>query len=472
MSERPMGEGLEGLDAAGPGASARRAASVTLTRDGEEPASTSALMDPANQSLAEALRITFRLLQIAMIVIGALFALSGFRSVREGEVGVRLLFGRATGGELPPGFQPSAPYPFGDMVKVQRAGRPVILDTEFWPYVQSGSRDLPIDRLPSYNHLKPGQDGSMITGDSNIAHSRWRATFRRSNALSWAQNVPPDQEEKIIRAAISRGIVQAVASTSIDRLLKQSSDEGSVAAQAKEAAQQMLDSIGSGIEIERLYLDDKVPPLSVRPKFIAVESAASNAGKTREEAEGEAAERLSAVAGEAAPVLVDLIDRYELAIERGDEAGAASTLRTIHDIFEGRPVELDGRVVEVRVAGEVSRVMSEAKLYASREVSERRAEYSLFRARLDQFTKNPELTIRQAWTEAYAALQGRDVVQTLTVPPGARGVEVVLNQDPQIVKDLDRAQKLRLTQQQEEERKRGQQMDKYRTETGLRPTTD
>ena len=467
MSERPTDGLPDGMESP-----ARRAASVTLTREGEDPASTAALMDPANQSLAEALRITFHLLQLAMIVIGALFALSGFRSVREGEVGVRLLFGRASGGELPPGFQPSAPYPFGDMVKVQTAGRPVILDTEFWPYVQSGNRDMPIDRLPSYNHLKPGQDGSMITGDSNIAHSRWRATFRRSNALAWAQNMPPEQEEKILRGVISRGIVQAVASTSIDRLLKQSSDEGSLAAQAKEAAQQMLDSINSGIEIERLYLDDKVPPLSVRPKFIAVESAASNAGKTREDAEGEAAERLSSVAGEAAPVLIELIERHELAIEQGDEARASEILATIHAIFDGEPAVVDGEPVQARVAGEVSRVISEARLHASREVSERRAEYSLFRARLDQFNKNPELTIRQAWTEAYAALQGRDMVQTLTVPPGARGVEVVLNQDPAIMKDLDRAQKLRLTTQQEEERKRAQQKDKYQTETGLRPSTD
>lgn len=471
MSERPLdGEAMN--PGGGAESSARRAASVTLTREGDQPVSTAALMDPANQSLADALRITFHLLQIAMIVIAALFALSGFRSVREGEVGVRLLFGRVSGGELPPGFQPSAPYPFGDMVKVQRAGRPVLLDTEFWPYVQAGSRDLPIDRLPSPNMLKPGQDGSLITGDSNIAHSRWRATFRRSNALEWARNIPPEQEEQILRAAISRGIVQAVAATSIDRLLKQSSDEGSTAARAKEIAQAMLDGINSGIEIERLYLDDKVPPLHVRPRFIAVESASSNAGKAREDAEGEASEKMSAAAGEAAPVLMREIDAHELAIERGDDAEAERVLGRIHDILEGRPVEIDGKMTTVTVAGDVSRIISEAKLYASREVSTRRAEYSLFKARLDQFSKNPDLTIRQAWTEAYAALQARDMVQTITVPSGSRGVELIINQDPQIIKDLDRARKLRETIAATQERMKAQQKDKYQTETGLRPSTD
>lgn len=472
MSEQ-LPEGLEPIGPESTPGSARRAASVTLRRDGEDGAASAAsLMDPANQSLAEALRITFHLLQGAMVVIAALFLLSGFRSVREGEVGIRLLFGRASGGELPPGFQPSAPYPFGDMVKVQRAGKPLLLDSEFWPYVQERSRDLPIDKLPATNVLKPGIDGSLITGDSNIAHTRWRATYRRSDALKWAENVHPEQEEKILRAAISRGIMQAVAQTPIERLLKQSSDDqGSVASMAKELAQTMIDDLSLGIEIERLYLDDKIPPLNVRPRFVQVESAASKAAEKREQAQGEAAETLSAMAGEAAGPLLEWISEYELALAKGDKAGSEAWLARIHAILDGKPVEYNGETRVVGLAGEASAIMSDARLYASREVNTRRAEYSLFRARADQFAENPDLTLRQAWLDAYAALQARDVVQTLVLPMGARGLELIINQDPQIIKDLDRAYKKISTERAAEQRKKDQQMDKYKTETGVRPST-
>lgn len=466
-------EGMEPMGADAPESSARRAASVTLRREGDGPATTAALMDPANQSLAEALRITFRLLQAAMVVIVALFALSGFRSVREGEVGIRLLFGRASGEELPPGFQPSAPYPFGDMVKVQRAGNPIVLGTEFWPYVQDKNRDLPIDRIPSSVSLKPGQDGSLITGDSNIAHTRWRVVFRRTDAVRWAENVLPEQEERIIRAAVSRGIVHAVAQTPIERLLKQSSDDqGSVAAQAKEIAQATLEGMGLGIEIERLYLDDKIPPLNVRSKFVAVESAASTAGKAREEAEAKAAETLSAVAGEAAPYLTAEIDAYALALEQEDEAEAASRLGRIYAILDGGSIEVDGAMVSPKIAGEVTRIIGDARLYASREVSRLRGEYALFQARLDQYRQNPELTVLQVWADGFAEFQRKDFVQTLMVPPGARGVELVINQDPEIIKALDRAAKEARTRAANEDRVKQQQRDKYQTETGLRLSTD
>ncbi|MBX3367451.1 MAG: hypothetical protein KF912_09090 [Phycisphaeraceae bacterium] len=472
MSDQ-LPEGLGPVSDAGVPTSSRRAASVTLRRDGEDgAASANALMDPANQSLAEALRITFHLLQGAMVVIAALFLLSGFRSVREGEVGIRLLFGRASGGELPPGFQPSAPYPFGDMVKVQRAGRPMLLDSEFWPYVQEKSRDLPIDRLPATNVLRPGIDGSLITGDSNIAHTRWRATYRRADALKWAENVHPEQEDRMLRSIISRGVIHAVAQTPIERLLKQSSDDqGSVASMAKELAQSMIDDMGLGIEIERLYLDDKVPPLRVRPNFIEVESAASKSAKERADAEGQASETLSAMAGEAAVPLLGMITSYEVALSTGDSAEADRILSKIHAVLDGEPVEVDGEMRQYRIAGEVSAIMSEARLYASREVSARRAEYSMFKARADQFAQNPDLTLRQAWLDAYTSLQSRDMVQTLVLPSGARGVELIINQDPQIIKDLDRAYKRTSTERAAEQRRLQQQRDKYRTETGVRPTT-
>jgi regulator of protease activity HflC (stomatin/prohibitin superfamily) len=358
------------------------------------------------------------------------------------------------------------------MVKVQRSGRPILLDTEFWPFVQENSRDLPIDRLPATNVLRPGSDGSLITGDSNIAHTRWRATYRRADALKWAQNVHPEQEERMLRSIISRGVIHAVAQTPIERLLKQSSDDqGSVASMAKELAQSMIDGMGLGIEIERLYLDDKVPPLRVRPNFVAVESASSKSAKERADAEGEASETLSAVAGEAALPLLEMVTDYEVAISTGDAPGAEGILSKIHAVLDGEPVEVDGQMIQFRVAGEVSAIMSEARLYASREVSSRRAEYSMFRARADQFAQNPDLTLRQAWLDAYTRLQSRDMVQTLVLPPGARGVELIINQDPQIIKDLDRAYKRTATERAAEQRKLQQQRDKYRTETGVRPET-
>lgn len=457
------------------GASARRAASVTLRREGGSEATSAQLMDPANQSLAEALRITFRILQLGMFAIFALFALSGFRSVREGEVGIRLLFGKVSGSELPPGFQPSAPYPFGDMIKVEREGRPISMSKEFWPFLKDDTREISIDRMPATNTLKPGADGSLVTGDSNIAHTRWQARFRRSSATSWAKNVSPEHEDRMIRAALARGIVHAVAQTPIERLLKQSSDDqGSVAAQAKDIAQAMLDDLESGLEIERLFLVDKTPPISVRPRFVAVESAASNAGKARDQAEGEASEILSQVAGEAAPVLSSLIDAYELAIEVGDEERQAELLSTIYAIFDGSPVDLEGLApgTVLPISGSVTRVINDARLYVASEVNRRQTQFSLFQAKLEQYEKNPELMITSTWADAFAMFTDRPFVEQMFVPPGASGLQLLINADPEIRKEQDREAKRVNVEAANRGRMQQQQLDKYRsTESGVRPST-
>ena len=50
-------------------------------------------MDPANQSLADALRLSFRVLQAVLVVLVVLFLASGLKTIDDGQSGVRTLFG-------------------------------------------------------------------------------------------------------------------------------------------------------------------------------------------------------------------------------------------------------------------------------------------------------------------------------------------------------------------------------------------
>ena len=55
-------------------------------------------LDPANQSLAEALRTTFRILKFFMVVLVVLFLASGAIVVDQNEQAVVFRFGRPVGG--------------------------------------------------------------------------------------------------------------------------------------------------------------------------------------------------------------------------------------------------------------------------------------------------------------------------------------------------------------------------------------
>ena len=90
-------------------------------------------LDPAQQSLAEALRLSFGVLKFFMVVLIALFLFSGVFSVREQEMAVRLRFGRILGlpGQQvlkPGGPYFSLPYPFEQVIVVPVAPQQIQID--------------------------------------------------------------------------------------------------------------------------------------------------------------------------------------------------------------------------------------------------------------------------------------------------------------------------------------------------------
>jgi regulator of protease activity HflC (stomatin/prohibitin superfamily) len=452
-----------------PGGPGHRPASFTL-RSGADAESSAAMLDAANQSLAEALRITFWILQLGMVVIFALFLLSGFQAVRENETAIRLLFGRVTSdAPLPPGFQFSWPYPLGEMIKVNTGAVQLDLDESFWPSLTADQKKLPLQQLAAQGKgsLKPGLDGSLITADRALAHAKWTVVYTRAAPTSYAENILTEDESRIVRAAVERGVVQAVSGITIDDLLKQSStDTSSVASRARQVAQESLDRIRSGIRIDQLTLREKTPPLPVFRSFNDVQSAEQQASQRREKAEGEAHDALNKMAGAAHPYLVARINDYEKAVELGDEPARARLMDEIERLMEGRPVEQDGRVLEALASGQVTAILNDARQYKTAVVNSRRAELAMFQAKLGQFRLNPRVVVHRDWSDALGVFLARENVEKFFNPPGMSTLEVLINRDPEIVKAIEKARKLKENIDAEKERERRFKEDRFRTDTG------
>ena len=442
-------------------------ASVTLRPEGAEPVTAESL-DPANQSLAEALGLTFRILQIVMVVLLVLFIFSGLQTIKEGESGIRLLFGRVTADDLPAGPQLGWPYPLGELVKVQTGTTTLELDEAFWPNLAPEQKRLPVQQLATIGKtsLRPGLDGSLLTGDENIAHTKWRIVYSRARPAAFARSVYTDDESRIVMAAVMRGVVQAVARVKIDDLLKQSAgDEGSVAAHAREVAQAALDRIDSGIRINQLTLVEKIPPLHLYNDFSGVQTAVQNAGQKIQRARTQARDTLNAAAGGASELVIDEIKRYEAAVELGGGAAAEGSLAVIHALLEGRPVEVEGEEYGPLVSGKATSIINEARQYKTSVVSRRRAELATFRAKLEQFKANPSVVIQRDWSEALAAFMGRENVEVYNYPSGLNVLELVLGRDPDIAREFDRLRKLAENLRAEREREQLEKSREFRTDT-------
>ncbi len=477
------GGGPRGMTSSG---AAGRNASVRLAAGRSERAEAAELLDPANQSLADALRISFRLVQLAMVVLAGLFFFSGFQNVQEGELGIGVLLGRDQG-VVEPGPRFTAPYPVGELIRVNTGAETREIADQFWPKpLNPGADPAQIDGLPKENQLDPERVGSVITADLNLAHTLWTATYRRVDAVDYVKNVADGAEEPLVLSAIQRGIVRAVAEEPIDEMLKPSGDARTLSDRARRIAQATLDEIGAGVQIELLDLKQKVAPLYLQDRFQAVLSARSEAEKARAEAESERVRMLSEVAGEAAPTILQEIERYGALVEAGRDARAAAldgaagaeervrsldaeaerALATINLLLAGEAAEVDGKTVQFASEGEVRGILANAASEREATVLRARAELELFRAQAAAFAANPRLFAVEQYTRAFADLHGKPFVQSLLMPGGATS-ELRINEDPEIVKRIDRAQKEAQARAAQEAAQELQRAAAFRTRRGI-----
>lgn len=447
-----------------------RAASVRLR--GDESASNAAdmaRMDTANQSLADALRITYKLLRIAMIVLVILFLGSGIQSIKEGERGIRVRLGEQVRSNIEPGLTWSFPYPIGEIVRVGEGTIEMSVAKEFMPNIPGDQSDdaalqLDIGRFNDSSSLKPGSDGSNITADFNIAHTQWSVDYRRTDHGLFISNIIPEQERTMMKAAVQRAVVHVLATVKIDDLLKNSSE--SISGRVRTLAQQTLNEFDSGISIDRVVLTRKNAALSLSRKFSSVQTAAQTAGKAREDAMLLRDQMLNEVAGLANSILIDEINEYERLIELGMNTEAETQLARIDAILEGRPVEVDGEIVQSLVSGEISEMLTQAKSSASNRLSQAIAQLENFRSKQAQFEANPKLMIARDWSSAMAEFLEKDFVSTIVLPRGV-SAEVLINNDPDIARDMDRAQKRREAQESVEQRFEDQRRSFFQTQRGL-----
>jgi len=398
--------------------------------------------DPAQQSLAEALRVSFAILKVAMFAVLVAYLLSGTFSVGSNEVALRLRFGEYVGGPgervLERGTYLAAPFPIEQVIKVDTRPMTLTMDREFW--YQTGTRDRGMTRDQIRNSragpLNPLLDGSLLTGDMNIVHARWTVTYRVGDPVAFVTNVGnKDLARDLVRCAIQQGIVQAVAQFPADELLK-----GVVNREVATAvAQRKLSEMSSGLEIDQLALDKVSAPVSVIASFDAVTTAETDRSQRIVSSQQDRARILGETAGEGSDKFVKLLDRFEQASEVGTPADAAAAEREIETAL----TEL--RVQNVPIGGEVAQVVNAAITYRTQVVERVKGDSETFQRLLPQYERNPRIILTRLWEDAREQIMTGDV-ETFYTLPGR--LELQLNRDPVIQQERQKAQMRSLKEKQ------------------------
>jgi membrane protease subunit HflK len=401
-------------------------------------------LDPAQQSLAEALRVSFAILKVAMIAVLVAYAFSGTFSVGSNEVALRLRFGDYVGppGErvLERGTYLAAPFPIEQVIKIDTRPMTLSLNEEFWYETGLGDQGKTRDQIRNSRArpLNPVRDGSLITGDMNIVHARWTVTYRVAEPVAFVTNVGERElGEEIVRCAAQQGIVQAIAQLPADDLLK-----GIVNREvAAGIAQRRLTDMATGLVIDQFTLDKVSAPVSVMASFDAVTTAETDRSQRIVAAQQERARILGETAGEASEKLLALLERFE----RVGDAGSAEEVAAAEREIDGALLDL--RVNDVSVGGEVAKVINAAKTYRTQVVERLKGDSETFRRLLPQYERNPRIILSRLWEDAREQILTGDVETFYTVPGK---LELQLNRDPAIQQERQKQQVKALKERQAE----------------------
>ena len=388
--------------------------------------------------------MSFTILKLAMIALLVAYAFSGTFSVGSNEVALRLRFGDYVGDPgnrvLERGTYLAAPFPIEQIVKVDTRPVTLVLDKEFWFETTAQESGLTRGQLQARKAmpLHPLRDGSLITGDSNIAHAKWTLTWRVSDPVAFLTNVGSKQlATDIVRLVAQQGIVQAIAQLAADDLLR-----GIVNRElAVGLMQERLDGMRTGLVIDQLVLDKVSAPMRVAGSFDAVTSAESDRASRIVAAQQERSRILGETAGEASGGLMGLLTAYEQAVERGDKEAALRIQLAIDTALA------DLRVGDTAIGGEVARVINTAKTYRTQIVERVASEAQAFEQLLPQYDRNPRLVLSKLWEDARETILTGDVETFYTVPGQ---LELQLNRDPELQKQRQKEQMRAKKRQQNE----------------------
>jgi len=246
-----------------------------------EPAAQALPVDAGSQALEEALRSSFFIVKLAMVVMVLVFLGSGFFTVGPQEKAVILRFGRPVGeGQkalLSAGLHWSFPYPIDEVVKIPITESQVISSTVGW-YFTTPEQELSGEEQPPGAGLNPAIDGYLITADKNIVHSRATIRYHIVDPLHYVFDFTNAADA--VQNTLNNALVATAAHFNVDAIYP---DNPAYNDAVEEKFSELADQENLGIALELCDVRS-IPPRQLTAVFAAVTTARENRSKLLDDA--------------------------------------------------------------------------------------------------------------------------------------------------------------------------------------------
>jgi membrane protease subunit HflK len=377
-------------------------------------------MDPANQSLAEALRLSFRVLQIVILVLIVLFIFSGVVTVQDNQSGVLTRWGKIVpyGGDeaLDSGLKWSWwPYPVSEFILFEYRNRHVEIMDTFLPNNQARGNTVQqqIERTRLTDRYRTGVDGQLLTADGDIAHVAIDVNFEIIDPVQFVQHLALADADRIVRRAAEQAVINAVATITLQDLMEITED---VRQRIHESAQRALDDIDCGIRITQVMLPEPPrPPYAILNAFEDLQEARVQAENMVQESRRRAEQLRNGVAGQQWREIVALIGQYEDAEELSDVQAGEGLLASINTWLDSR------------AEGDSSKIISDARSSQTIIDSTLGNEAKRFASLVSTYREHPDLVVRPLWLNATRSALSRPDAETFYVPRSIGNVRVSIS---------------------------------------------
>jgi membrane protease subunit HflK len=257
--------------------------------------------DSGSQALAEALRSSFAIVKIVMLLMVVAFFCSGFFQVGPSEKAVILRFGKPVGegrnALLTSGLHWSFPYPIDEVVKIPITEIQKVSSTIGW-YFTTPEQELSGEELPAGASLNPAIDGYVLTADRNIIHVRATLSYHIEEPIKYIFNF--ESASNTVQNALDNALLYTAAHFKVDDALY------SDFAGFQEAVQQRVTDLTGqeqlGITIDQCSIDGIIPPRQLKDVFSQVTIAGENRQKALLEAHNYENQKLSEAGALAASI--------------------------------------------------------------------------------------------------------------------------------------------------------------------------
>jgi len=427
-------------------------------------------LDLAGQSLARALRLSFAILSVIIVMLLAAYFARGLFTVESDEMAIILRLGKTDAQHVKAeGFHRSWPYPFDEIVRVWTVSRALEVDT-FWPKMSEKQKEEAIEKpKESFRFVVGAEDGYMLTGDLNILQGRWKITYQiqtdsrgktdKAAVIKYYNMVGVNREydrydtrryeneRRLVKLLLQSAVIREIGRLGV--IEAYTTEKERLVGEVKRTIGKMFDELDCGLMVTEISLIDIAPPEKAKRAFEAVSEAKQARRTERERADEYAQTKLIRMGGrvvgpklgkaigqmwEARRARAAINPENEAEVKRLDER-IATLRRNISDLFESD-----------ELGGDAKNILRRAKAYKENIVKRTKGDAEAFGEILALSPNEKKILLDRKRIEAFEKVLKNCYEKFVWRPivGETKGtLEIWINRRPELIREQRKVQQYR-----------------------------